>query len=346
MQPFDPDAAARPGCGIFGLPHGEESAGVLVMGVPFDATTSYRRGTCHGPEAVAAASLQVDLFDRLFGKPWQAGIWYRADDGSLRDLNLRARALADPIIEAGGAESEPGMHEPALEELARIGAAVNARVGAFTSAALGAGKLPVILGGDHSVPFGAIQAAGDHFGEIGVLHFDAHADLRVAYEGFEWSHASIFHNVLEHVPAVGRLVQVGIRDLGEAEAMRCENDPRIVTLFDDQWAELGSDSTARRNVIRQHLDQLPRDVWVSFDVDGLTPDLCPNTGTPVPGGLDWHGTMQWIEELVLRGHRVVGLDLCEVAPGPEPDPEGAGWDAVVGARLLYRLIGAAIASRR
>ena len=345
MEPFDPDAAAQPGSGIFGLPHGPEDASVHVLGVPFDATTSYRRGAAHGPEAVAAASVQVDLFDRLFGRPWEEGIWYRADDGAIAGWNERARALADPVIAAGGADPDSHEHAHLLAELAELGGRVNDLTEEFTAGCLAEERLPVLLGGDHSVPFGGIRAAARAHPGMGVLHFDAHADLRVAFEGFEWSHASIFHNVLEQVPGVASLVQVGVRDLGHAEALRCETDPRVHTLFDDQWAEVLAHGRDRREAIRMHLDHLPSDVWVSFDVDGLSPDLCPNTGTPVPGGLDWHAAMQWLEELVLRGHRIVGIDLCEVAPGPAADPEGAGWDAVVGARLLYRLIGAAMSSR-
>jgi agmatinase len=250
------------------------------------------------------------------------------------------------VIAAGGADPDSHEHAHLLAELAALGSRVNERVEEFTTDCLAAERLPVVLGGDHSVPFGAIRAAARAHPGLGVLHFDAHADLRVAFEGFEWSHASIFHNVLEQVPGVASLVQVGIRDLGHAEAMRCDADPRIHTLFDDEWAEVVARGGDRRQAIRRHLERLPQEVWISFDIDGLSPDLCPSTGTPVPGGLDWHQTMQWLEELVLRGHRIVGVDLCEVAP-PEGagDPEGASWDAVVGARLLYRLIGAAMSSR-
>ena len=101
-------------------------------------------------------------------------------------------------------------------------------------------------------------------------------------------------------------------------------------------------------VVRKYLALLPQDVWISFDIDGLDPTLCPQTGTPVPGGLNWSETNLWLEELVASGRRVVGLDLNEVNPGPDWEPEHAttdSWDAIVGARLLYRLIGTALATR-
>ena len=346
MDSFDPDAAAQPGSGIFGLPDGLAEAQTHVLGLPFDATTSYRRGTMHGPEAIVAASRQVDLYDRLFSGAYADGIHYCADDGRVAEWNREARALADPIISAGGPEGENSDHQQALLRIEALGEAVRKHTQEFTANCLNAKRLPVLLGGDHSVPLGGIEAAASHFGELGVLQFDAHADLREAYEGFRWSHASIFHNVLEEIPQLHSLVQVGVRDLGEREALRCVEDPRVRTLFDDQWAALPPASPARDHAMNDCLGSLPNLVWLSFDIDALTPDLCPGTGTPVPGGLDWHSAMAWLEKLVQSGRRIVGLDLCEVAPGPNPDPNGTSWDAVVGARLLYRLIGAARESQK
>ncbi|MDA1265366.1 MAG: arginase family protein, partial [Planctomycetota bacterium] len=212
--------------------------------------------------------------------------------------------------------------------------------------ALDAGVLPIVLGGDHSAPLGAMRVCAERHPGLGVLHFDAHADLRDAFEGLRYSHASILFNLLEETPEVARLVQVGIRDLGEAERGRIDEDPRITALFDPDWARAKLAGDNRRVLIREHLDLLPQEVYLTFDVDGLDPSLCPNTGTPVPGGFDWHEAMLWLEELVSSGRRVVGCDLCEVSPGPAGDPDGQGWDAIVGSRLLYRMLGAALATRR
>jgi len=215
---------------------------------------------------------------------------------------------------------------------------------ARTEEALDAGALPVALGGDHSVPFGAIAACAARHPGIGVLHLDAHADLRVAYEGFRWSHASILHNVLEGTD-VARVVSIGLRDLGETERTRLSDDARLRALFDPDWARAKLAGDDLRLLIREHLELLPAEVYLTFDMDGLDPSLCPNTGTPVPGGFDWHEIMLWLEELVRSGRRVVGCDLCEVSPGADGDPDGEGWDAIVGSRLLYRMIGASLATR-
>lgn len=346
MTHFDPNAAALPDSGIFGLTCSPAEASVHVLPVPFDATASYRKGAWKGPDAILRASRQVDLFDAFTGRPYEQGIAQLEPDARLPALNRNASLLADRVIAAGGAPHGDLELEDALTQVNAISEEVNARVFAATRAILAAGKLPALVGGDHSTPFGAIQACAEAHPGLGVLHFDAHADLRLAYEGFEWSHASIMDNVERKLRGVHKLVQVGIRDFCEEESERIANSGgRIVTVFDRDWARarlLERDLTA---FVRRTLAELPRDVYVSFDIDGLDPALCPNTGTPVPGGLRWDEVNLWLEELALSGKRVVGLDLNEVNPGPAGDDEDS-WDAMVGARLLYKLIGVALLTRR
>jgi len=326
---FDPDDAARPDSGIYGLPHGPEQARVHVLGVPFDATASYRKGAARGPEAILRASRQVELFVRDGPRPYEHGIWMAPPDARVAALNEEARALR-----ASGRD---------LERENAIGAELNALVEGAVGAALDAGRLPAVVGGDHSVPFGAFRAAAARHPGLGILHFDAHADLRLAYQGLEWSHASIFRNALERLPGVARLVQVGVRDvaLGEAEFAGASGG-RVRTLRDAEWAAAALDGRDRRALAREWIELLPATVWISFDVDGLDPALCPNTGTPVPGGLSWHDALLWLDELARSGRAVAGLDLCEVNPG-DAAPDEDAWDAMVGARLLYRLIATALA---
>jgi agmatinase len=315
--------------------------------VPFDATTSYRKGAARGPAAILQASRQVELFDpsagSAAGRPHLQGICMLAADPRISKLNDEAGSKADRIIAVGGSIGKDRSLARDLERVNEIGAEVNAIVREATERVLDAQKLPAILGGDHSAPFGAMEAITERFAGLGILHFDAHADLREAFEGFEWSHASIMHNVVSRLPGVAVLVQVGIRDLGEREHEKILGSKgRIRTLFDGEWARARLEGFNLRELVKKRLEPLPENVYVSFDVDGLDPTLCPNTGTPVPGGLTWHEAMLWIEELSKSGRRVVGLDLNEVSPG-DGDPERDSWDAIVGARLLYRLIGAAVA---
>ena len=211
---FDPDAAGKIGSGIFGLPNSRDDSHIIILPVPFDATTSYGHGTHRGPEAVYNASMQVDLYDRRFGRIYEKGIFLEHTSDSIRALSEQARRLALPIIEKGGADDGD---VATIEEVNAAGEKVNGYIYEETRRTLAEGKVPALLGGDHSTPFGAILACAERAHEVGILQFDAHMDFREAYEGFKWSHASIMYNVLLKIPQVTKLVQVGIRDFGEGE---------------------------------------------------------------------------------------------------------------------------------
>ncbi|MBX5480330.1 MAG: agmatinase family protein [Myxococcaceae bacterium] len=335
MPSFDPNAAAAPDSGVYGLPFTPEESKVILIPVPFEATTSYGGGTSGGPEAILRASRQVDLFDLETGKPYEAGIAMLPSPKEVAEWNARARALARPIIDAGGdLDAAPGL-EGKLAEVNALCERMNDWVYRTASTWLDAGKIVGVVGGDHSVPFGSIRAHAERYPGMGVLHLDAHADLREAFEGFTWSHASIFHNVMERIPEVAKLVQVGIRDVGGDELdYAAKSRGRIVDLFDTDLFRARFDGVPWNRQVRAIVRHLPKDVYLSFDIDGLDPVLCPHTGTPVPGGLAFAEATALVAGIVASGRRIVGFDLCEVAPGPEGD-----WDGNVGARLLYKMIG-------
>lgn len=332
---FDPSAAAAPGSGIFGLPHTENDARVVIVPVPYEATTSYGGGAADGPAAVLSASRQVDLFDVETGRPYEAGIAMLDEAAEIRRWNDEAREAAAPVIAAGGAGDDPGL----LEDLALVNdrsARVDEWVYATARRLLDAGKIVGVLGGDHAVPFGTIRAHAERFPGLGILHLDAHADLRAAYEGFTASHASIMYNVCERLPGVARLVQVGLRDLSEDELRYIRGSGgRIVAHFDADLIRERHEGVPFARQVERIVQDLPPQVYLSFDIDGLDPTLCPHTGTPVPGGLSFHEACALIAGVARSGRTIVGFDLDEVAPGPEGDE----WDGNVGARLLYRMIG-------
>lgn len=336
MPEFDPNAAATQDSGIFGLPHAASDAAVVLVPVPFAATVSYGGGAERGPGAILAASRQVDLYDLHFGRCYEAGIHLLPAAPELTADHERAWPRAAAVIARGGATAG----DPDVVAVDAAGTRVNERVFAATQALLAAGRIPGVVGGDHSVPFGAIAACAERFPGLGILHVDAHADLRIAYEGFRWSHASIMDNVLRELPGVARLVQVGIRDFCEQEldAIR-GSEGRVITHFDAEWQRRRFAGTTFDELCREAVAALPSMVYVSFDVDGLDPALCPNTGTPVPGGLQFGEAVHLLLTLAHSGRRIVGFDLVEVAPG---DGE---WDANVAARLLYKLCGAALHTR-
>ena len=333
---FDPDGPAPARSGVYGLPFTVEQARVVIVPVPFEATTSYGGGTSRGPSALLAASRQVDLHDHETGDPYAEGLAMMGESRRVRKWNSEAKPLAAKVIEAGGDPKKRSVRK-ALARVNALSAKMNGWVYEKTTELLEAGKMPVTLGGDHSVPFGAIQAYAERYPGMGILHLDAHADLRDAYEGFVWSHASIFFNVMTRIPSVGKLVQVGVRDLGRAEnEMIRTSMGKITTFFDSDLAARKEAGETWAALADEIVAALPGTVYLSWDIDGLDPTLCPHTGTPVPGGLSWHEAVGLLRALVRSGKRVVGLDLCEVSPGESE------WDANVAARLLYKMIGFAL----
>lgn len=342
---FDPDAPAS-GDGIYGLPHSADESRTILIPVPWEATVSYGTGTADGPSAILKASRQVDLFDRETGRPYEAGIHMLPIPEDVKGWSIEARSLAGPVIELGGLEaleaSDPRRAHLA-EQLAQVddlGERMNAWVYAVAREWLERDRLVGVVGGDHASPFGAMRAVAERYPGLGILHLDAHADLREAYEGFRWSHASIFWNVYKEIDRVERIVQVGVRDYGGREdALIRGSNGRIVTHFDSDLRRRMQDGATWTELVCRIVEQLPRDIYLSFDIDGLDPVLCPHTGTPVPGGLSFTEAVSLIRITAESGRRIVGFDLCEVAP----DPSGLSeWDGNVAARLLYKMIGFAV----
>lgn len=333
MTNFDPNGIGIPNGNFLGLPFTIEEAEIIIIPVPWDVTTSYRPGTANGPQAVIDASLQADLFDFFLPRAWENKIATMPHPDEILKLNNELRPVAEEIIsmlEEGIPLDDPRL-KPMLEKVNSGSARVNAWVRKQAEEILSRGQIPVVLGGDHSTPLGLIQAIGSRHPGFGILHIDAHADLREAYEGFIWSHASIMFNALQDAcPA--KLVQVAIRDVCDAE-MRLAAENPIIKQFDDFRLSMrkfaGEPFT---EICREIVDCLPQKVYISFDIDGLSPDLCPHTGTPVPGGLSYMEAIQILEMLATSGRQIVGFDLCEVAPGPDDE-----WDANVGARVLQKL---------
>ncbi|HET7293633.1 MAG TPA: agmatinase family protein [Vicinamibacteria bacterium] len=339
---FDPNAAAVHD-GIYGLPFSPEEARVVLVPVPWEATVSYGAGTANGPAAILAASRQVDLLDRETGKPYEAGIAMLEIPTAVRAWSDEARRLALPVIENGGPGEDPALRD-AVARVDGLGDRMNAWVHETTRRLLAEDKLVGIVGGDHSVPLGAMRALAERRPGLGVLHVDAHADLRDAYEGFRFSHASIMFNVLRDLDGVSRLVQVGVRDYGEAEDQLIRTSgERVRTFFEADLRRALLDGEAWSRIAGRIVAELPREVYVSFDIDGLDPALCPHTGTPVVSGLSFAEATGLLRTIVESGRRIVGFDLTEVAPDPDGQSE---WDGNVGARVLYKEIGFALLSQR
>jgi agmatinase len=334
---------APPADGIYGLDTRPDDAGVILIPVPWEATTSYGRGTAGGPSAILEASKQVDLFDVTLAAvglpdPSAAGIAMLQPASETVAAASEAAACASRVIARYDAGDAVGADHPDLRRVNELSAELNERVAAVADSWRSRGKLVGVVGGDHSVAYGAIAAAAARHPGLGVLQIDAHADLRVAYQGFTDSHASVMHNVMQKVDGVAKLVSVGVRDFcSEEHDAIVASDGRIQAFFDADCARRQLAGTRWQTLCAEVADALPDEIYVSFDIDGLDPTLCPSTGTPVPGGLSFHEAV-FLLSVLAANKTIVGFDLCEVAPGRDE------WDANVGARMLYQLIGHALAS--
>ncbi len=345
---LDAKSSAEPGLhnGQFlGLDCELKNAKAVILPVPWDVTTSYRPGTVSGPAAVIQASYQIDLYCQDYDEFWNVNLatepisksWFQKSELLRKKV---AKYLA--FLEKGGKLEKSKPMQVLLKEVNANTKRLNEWVFQETMKHLDENRAVFVLGGDHSVPLGSIKAYAEKFPNLSVLHFDAHADLRVAYEGFEDSHASIMYNVLQ-ATKVGKLVQVGVRDVSQLEVDLSQNDYRVKTYFDWDLKRRLYGGESWDSLCKEIVSQLSKDVYVSFDVDGLDPKLCPNTGTPVPGGLEFREAAYLIQQVVDSGRKVVGGDLVEVAPSPKGDNE---WDGNVGARMLVQLCAAHFRSLR
>jgi agmatinase len=237
-------------------------------------------------------------------------------------------------LSEGGATSDNPQLSKKLEQINAGCKELNEWVFNSATELYAKGKLVALVGGDHSTPLGLIKAVGKQFGEFGILQIDAHADLRIAYEGFNYSHASIMYNVLQEVPEMTKLVQVGIRDFCDQEYELIQSDNRITTFFDKDIKERQFEGDTWKSICDDIIAQLPQQVYLSFDIDGLDPKLCSNTGTPVQGGFEAEQIHYLFKKLVDSGRRIVAFDLNEVSCGEESQDS---IDANVGARILYRM---------
>jgi agmatinase len=342
LKDFDPNSAGNPNLNIFGLPFNEEDARLVILPVPWEVTVSYGVGTARAPEHIFAASMQVDLYDPDVPEGWKQGFYMRDIDRRILLKSDYLRKEAELYIDytsKGEAVEANQFMTKTLKDVNEGGVFLNNWVYEQTKSLLAKEKLVGLLGGDHSTPLGFIKAIAEKHGNFGILQIDAHCDLRNAYEGFVYSHASIMYNALKEIPQLERLVQVGVRDYSEGEWEYIFNSNfRVITYFDRELKERTYEGQSWKQVAEEIISKLPEKVFISFDVDGLDPKLCPNTGTPVQGGLETEQVFYIFNKLVKSGRKIIGFDLNETGVG-EID-----WDANVSARILFKLCNLLVAS--
>lgn len=264
-----------------------QSARFHIIPVPYEASVSYGHGTAQGPQAILNASQQLEAYDGV-SQPGSYGIY------------------THKAVDCTGSPEE-----------------VLQRIEAATVKALEYAAFPVLLGGEHSLSLGAFRALKKHYGNFGIVQFDAHADLRASYEGSIYSHASVMHRAVADLGIP--LVQMAVRDFCLEEA--AVREQYNVCHYDGPYlAEHGLPSTPLPADFPQH-------VYISFDVDGLDAAVMPATGTPVPGGLSWYDALTLVHRCT-QGRIAVGMDVVELAP--IPTLHFADYTA---ARLTYHMMG-------
>jgi len=265
-----------------------EKARFVVIPVPYDMTSTYVTGSRKGPAAILDASCNMELYDE-----------------ELRKETFRAGIHTTDPLEADARGPEYMIEKVRLEVL-RI---------------VESGKVPVMLGGEHSISLGAVQAAREIYPSLSVLQLDAHADLRDTYEGSPFSHACVARRISEICP----LVQVGVRSMSADEAVFMEKSD-IITITPRDVSENG-------RWIKKVCDNLSNDVYVSVDLDAFDPSIMPATGTPEPGGVYWKDVVRLIRE-VADNCKIRGIDVVELCPIP-----GMVAPDFTAAKLAYRIMG-------
>lgn len=335
LSQFDANSLGNPNHNLFGLPTSEEDARLVILPVPWEVTVSYNAGTARAADNISKASLQVDLYDADYHDVWRNGFYMREVDKKILLKSDYLRKEAELYIDYISNGEEVERNNFMCRSLKEINEGSNFMINwvhAQTKELLDKGKLVALLGGDHSTPFGYIKALTEKHGSFGILQIDAHCDLRKAYEDFRYSHASIMYNVLEEMPGIEKLIQVGVRDYCDEEIDYISaNKGRIVTYFDQQIRERMYEGETWKKISDEIVEGLPQKVYLSFDIDGLDPKLCPNTGTPVAGGFEVSQVFYLFKKVVESGRQIIGFDLNEVGVGNND------WDANVGARVLYKL---------
>ena len=265
-----------------------EMAKFVVIPVPYDLTSTYQSGSRRGPGAILDASANMELYDE-----------------ELRQETYRA-----------------GIHTlPSLEADARGPAEMIKAIRRTVAGIITDGKIPVMLGGEHSISFGAVQAVQEAFPELTVLQLDAHADLRESYQGTPFSHAAVARRIAEICP----LVQAGIRSMSVEEAEFLATSP-VKSYSADFILDGGS-------WCETICGDLQGDVYITVDLDVLDPAVMPATGTPEPGGIAWRDLIRLIREVAKRC-RIRGFDVVELAPIP-----GMVAPDFLASKLIYRIMG-------
>lgn len=337
---FDPNGAIPDNGNYFGIPLEPQDGALVLISAPWDLSLKARNGSSYAPDAIIEASRSVDFFEPMAPHSWRKGIATVPIDYSIQDLSHRLRSDAERVVKVhsqGGTAFDSLVYERSLRRVNDGYTTLNTNIYEQSKTWLDRGKIVGLVGGDQSVAYGHIRAVAEHYGKIGVLNIDSSCNLKRCHQGFEFSHASVMYNVLRDIPQVERMVGVGARAFSPEEWQRVETDSRI-KLFTGQsiWAR-HFEGTLWSTITKEIVDELPENVYISLDINGLTIECSPHNGMVVAGGLRFPEVVYLLDKIVDSGRRIVGFDLSEVVPDMDDKT-----DAAIAARLLYNICSMAL----
>jgi len=307
------DHAPNENAGIFGLDSTSDTAEIILLSVPWDATTSFGNGCFESPEWIRKASHQLDFYSPHFDfRFMEKGVYLQISEQAHIE-KLRHSTIKKVNDYRGGSTALLSEIEKACEE-------VRLQIYNQTTNYIKKNKRVGVIGGDHSVPLGYMLAIDENQSEpFDIIHFDAHLDLRDSYEGFSQSHASIMFNASKSLKNLNKIFHMGVRDFCKTEEDYAKTQG--YKIYDDmQIYQKGF-----QHCFNEVLSQVSSDYYLSIDIDGLDPSFCPNTGTPVPGGLSFLDMKYALLQLSNTQNQMIGFDLSETGPD--------AYDANVAARI-------------
>lgn len=325
---------------LFGVEKPLEKCGLVIIPAPWEATTSFKGGTSFAPQLVREASHQMDYFHEVYPTAYQKGIFFKDTHPEVQNLHDEALKKCDFIqseLELPVEKQNLKKLKSETDDVNDLSKSFNDIIYSESKSILEKNKIPAVFGGDHSTPYGLMKALSEKYEDWSILHFDAHLDLRVAYQGFEHSHASILYNASQLPNPPKCVSHVGVRDFAKSE-FDYANKNKHHTWSDKTLKSKDFEGQSWVKTCGEILKPLSKNLYISFDVDGLDPQYCPDTGTPVPGGLSYNQACKLIE-LASGQFNIIGFDLVEVSSATK-DPES--WDLNVGVRLLFELCLAAL----
>ncbi len=329
---FIGDVVGDGGC-YFGDKTSLSDADVVVVSAPWSVTSDFGRGATYTPDAIIEASLGKELYDVSTGMSVEGRIATAEIDYNIQEISEQLGRDAERIVRScEGEDGEIGDYisrkiASVNEGFAEMHKSIYKQVKQFSAE----GKRVAIVGGDHSVAFGAVKALAEDNEALGVLFVDAHSDFGRENELFKFSHRTIARDIVEAAP-VAKLVQVGVRDVERAEVEAIRATDNVEVFFAENLAARRFEGCSWGDICREIVAELPENVYISFDVDALKIEFCNNTNAPTPGGMSFDEALYLINMVVASGRNIVGCDISEVVTSLEDK-----MDAIVGARLLAKL---------